>query len=524
MKINDILYNMILEEFSNKKILKMCMTKWYGENPTNEQTFEADDLLTKFYELKTNNKLKTNDADVITFLNNFPDFDSSNISNALFYSLQQMKFIVGEFYELNGENDNNGIPEVLRGSNLPKTPERIEASKSLWFGDNQYTIINEDGFRVYRIPDRKTSINFGYYEGSISQSSPYKEQPYNMQWCTTKETSSNLYNSYRDRRTFYFVIDESKNPEVEPNVQISQYYLSALQYSTDSPTNFRITSILNRGSDPIFTEDEIYSIYPKLRGHMDKIKKVEYDPKSELGDDANILDMINENGGPYDFSKISWRLKKAYIDRRKPIRKEKSWLSMQDGLKTAYIDLTEKENIHERFDYELFSTIKKDNKWLKSLEARIKKLNGEKGFVEFIYYFNKDTYDLIRVSRNSNNVVLYRTKQKPSKYGIWNSKNNDWQEVGGITYDDIYSDPTSEVFKSSKDDKRYFGQIFNTSGQPDNRSFVVLYSSSQEDKAMGYFMTYNKFLELKENERLYKEGQEDIDTDIENYSDIKEWK
>ena len=131
---------------------------------------------------------------------------------------------------------------------------------------------------------------------------------------------------------------------------------------------------------------------------------------------------------------------------------------------------------------------------------------------------------MIRVSRNSNNVVIYRTKTKPSKYGIWNSKNNDWQEVGGITYDDVYSDPTSEVFKSSKDDKRYFGQIFNTSGQPDNRSFVVLYSSSQEDKAMGYFMTYNKFLELKENERLYKEGQEDIDTDIENYSDIKEWK
>jgi hypothetical protein len=42
--------------------------------------------------------------------------------------------------------------------------------------------------------------------------------------------------------------------------------------------------------------------------------------------------------------------------------------------------------------------------------------------------------------------------------------------------------------------------------------------------ARGYFMTYDKFLELKENERLSKEGQTDVDTEIGNYSDIKEWK
>jgi hypothetical protein len=100
MKINDILYDILLEEFENKKILRTCMLNWYGENPTNEQLFEADNLLTKFYELKTGNKLKTTDAEVITFLNNFPDFNDSNIPNATSYSLQQMKLLIGEFYEL----------------------------------------------------------------------------------------------------------------------------------------------------------------------------------------------------------------------------------------------------------------------------------------------------------------------------------------------------------------------------------------------------------------------------------------
>ena len=528
MKINDILYDLLLEEFANKKILKVCMLKWYGENPTNEQSFEADDLLTKFYELKTSNRLKTTDAEIVTFLNNFPDFDVTNIPNATSYSLSQMKFIVGEFYELNGEEDNttNPIPEILRGKDLPKTPERIEASKSLWYENNQYTIINEDGFRVYFIPDRQTSINFGYYEGEMSRTVPYSEQRHHMQWCTTREvTSTNLYSSYRDRRTFYFVIDESKHPDVEPNVEISQYYLSALQYSTDNGVhNFRITSILNNGSDPIFTEDEIYSIYPKLRGHMDKIKKVDYDLVAELGENANILDRINENEGQYEFARMSWRLKKAYIDSGKPIRKEKSWMSMQDGLKISYIDLTTKNTVLERFKKELYFTIKKDKKWLTSLERRLSIL-GYKGLSELVAEINKDTYDLVRVSQNSNDVVLYRTKSKPSKYGIWNSKKNDWQEQGGIIYNDSYVDPTPSVMTSSKDNKRYLVQVFSSSkGQPDNSSFVIIYSSDREGMARGFFMTYSKFLELKENERLSKEGQTDIDTEIGNYSDIKEWK
>lgn len=526
MKINDILYDILLEEFANKKILRACMLKWYGENPTNEQSFEADNLLTKFYELKTGNKLKTTDAEVITFLNNFPDFDVSNIPNATMYSLQQMKLLIGEFYELDGNEDNttNTIPEILRGKDLPKTPERIAASKSLWYENNQYTIINEDGFRVYSIPDRQTSINFGYYEGEMSRTPPYSEQPNHMQWCTTREiTSSNLYSSYRDRRTFYFVIDESKNPEVEPNVQISQYYLSALQYSTDSPTNFRVTSILNNGSDPVFTEEQLYAIYPKLRGHIDKIKKVEYDYAAELGESANILDRITENEGQYEFARMSWRLKKAYIDSGKPIRKEKSWMSMQDGLKTSYIDLTQSNNVFERFKKELYFAIKKDKKWLTSLERRLSIL-GYKGLSELVAEINKDTYDLVRVSQNSNDVVLYRTKLKPSKYGIWNSKKNDWYEKNGITYNDVYTDPSTNVFTSSKDNKRYLVQIFNESGGPSNSSFVILYPTVKEEKARGFFMTYNTFLDLKENERLYKEGQTDVDTDVEKHSDIKEWK
>jgi hypothetical protein len=516
---------MILEEFSNKKILKMCMTKWYGENPTNEQTFEADNLLTKFFQLKNQNLLSPNNTQFRTFFYNFPNFDKTKTIEPTFYSLEQIKFIIDEFFEPNGEDDDT--PEALRRSETGKpknySENTVEASKSLWFGD-RYCIINQEGFRVYKIPTRDVSQNFGYYERYVGENPPFnKPSP----WCVTW-LERNYYDHYRQPgsrgRSFYFVIDESKSPEFVTDINVCQYYLSALQTAEDSPTGFRITSILNNGDKDV-TEKQIVNIWPELSGKMDLIIPVKYNAQLELGQNADLIDFINERvGDTYEFAKVSTKLKEKYINRGKALSKATSWNILDLILKKSYIDTTTKDTIHDKFSLEIYNAIKSDSD--KSIFGYFSKKLKDFGYslTELVSRFMKDTYNLIRMSKNSDDISLYITKSKPSKYGIWNAKNNDWQEVGGITYDDIYSDPTSEVFKSSKDDKRYFGQIFNTSGQPDNRSFVVLYSSSQEDKAMGYFMTYNKFLELKENERLYKEGQEDIDTDIENYSDIKEWK
>ena len=524
MKINDILYNMILEEFSNKKILRTCMTKWYGENPTNEQTFEADDLLTKFFQLKNQTLLSPNNIQFRTFFYNYPNFDKTKIQEVTFYSLEQIKSIIDEFFEPNEDND---TPEALRRSETGKpknySENTVKASKSLWFGD-KYCIINQEGFRVYKIPTRDVSQNFGYYEKYVGENPPFnKPSP----WCVTW-LERNYYDHYRQPgskgRSFYFVIDESKSPEFVTDINVCQYYLSALQTAEDSSTGFKITSILNNGDKDV-TKDQIINIWPELSGNIDKIEPVKYNALLELGQNADLIDFINERvGDRYEFIKVSTKLKEKYINRGKALSKATSWDILDLILKKSYIDTTIRDTIHDKFGLEIYNSIKSDSD--KSIFNYFSKKLKDFGYSlsEFVSRFKEDNYDLVRLSKNSNDVSLYRTKQKPSKYGIWNANKNNWQEVGGITYDDTYSDPTSEVFKSSKDDKRYFGQIFNTSGQPNNRSFVVLYSSSQEDKAMGYFMTYNKFLELKENERLYKEGQEDIDTDIENYSDIKEWK
>ena len=525
MKINDILYNILLEEFENKKLLKTCMLKWYGENPTNEQSFEADNLLTKFFQLKNQNLLSPNNTQFRTFFYNFPNFDKTKIIEATFYSLEQIKFIIDEFFEPNEDND---TPEALRRSETGKpknySENTVEASKSLWFGD-KYCIINQEGFRVYKIPTRDVSQNFGYYEKYVGENPPFnKPSP----WCVTW-LERNYYDHYRQPgsrgRSFYFVIDESKSPEFVTDINVCQYYLSALQTAEDSSTGFKITSILNNGDKDV-TKDQIINIWPELSGNIDKILPVKYNAVLELGQNADLIDFINERvGDTYEFAKVSTKLKEKYINRGKALSKATSWNILDLTLKKSYIDTTTRATIHDKFSLEIYNAIKSDSD--KNIFDYFSKKLKDFGYslVELVTRFMMDSYTLERISKNSKDISLIMTKSRPSRYGIWNAKNNDWQELGGVIYDDSYIEPDDDIFMSSKNDDTYYVSIFSKSGQPDNTSFVILYSVDQidSDKGRGYFMTYNKFLELQENERLHKEGEES-DVDVEKYSDIKEWK
>ena len=532
MKINDVLVNFLLEEFQNKKLLNACILKWFGQEPTQQQNERADYLLTKYYELKVGNKLNTKNPSIRTFINRFPNFNVEGLPLATSYSLEEMEFLIDEFFGDTGSNPaDNEIPEVLRGKNLRPNDERIEASKSLWFAKNRFLVVDEGDFRVYQIPDRSTSINYGYYEGYMSDLPFYKNaQSTVMQWCTTRyEVNNNLYGSYRTgskERTFYFVIDETKSPDVETNPKKAQYYLSALQTAKDSPTGYRLTTILNDGTDHVMTEEQLINIYPKLRGHFDKIRPIQYDLTTELGESADIVDMITENpGSQYEFSKIQSRFKKAYIDRGKPIETIKSWDSMDENLKNAYINITDAENAQDRFKETLFNYIKTNSSnksALKSLDNRLKIVG-----LDGIKYLNKkiieNTYKPYRKCKMSSDIEIFVTYTNPKRYGIYNILKAEWLNQNGKIYQPEYRDPTTTVFRSPDDPtKRYIVEIYNKSSQPSDDSFVSLYLNT--DRAVkGIFMSYGSWLKLKENERLHKEG-ENVDVDVEKHGDIKEIK
>jgi hypothetical protein len=522
MKFKNIIVDILSEDFQNKKLLIFMLSKWFGETPSDRDKTETEILLTSFFEIK--NRLVPTLPEVITFLNRYPKFNSNGLKDVRNYTLDQTRFIVSEFVDIDTGQEDNTL-EIFRGRNLPPTDERIDASKSLWYSSNNL-IVDEGDFRIYAIKNRKDAINFGYYNGNIRNNELYTNfirgnAPYsNMQWCITRHVeSSNLYGGYRNRRTFYFVIDESKHPSKNTNPQQSQYYISVLQYATDSQTNYRLTSILNDGSDPVMDENQLYTIYPKLRGHLDKIVKLEY-TQEELGEIIDELDRVDENpNNQYEFAKMSKAIKKRYVDSGKIISRARSWETMDTGLKQSYIDLTTRQNVFERFQTnELIMKIKSKTSELNSLDRRLKILNFENGAnVLFVKIFQDGYIPDQRRSILNENISLYQSRHT-KKYGLFNKSQADWATLNGVVYSDEYRYTDDETF-SDENGNYYLVEVYTKSGTPDNSTFYCIFPTDT-DGVDGYFLSHTQWLKLVEKIDLV--GGDDIEFSPEDDTDLKE--
>lgn len=527
MKIVDLVYDTLLEEVKNKGLFNILLTKWYGETPTEENNKVAEDIYNGFSRIKEG--LNVNNANVKTFLSRFDGtntttrekFDQKNLKDIRYYSLRQILFILKQFnidVLKKGVKTPDAVPEVLIGKDLPSTTERIEASKSLWYGKNQFLIIDEGDFRVYAIPNIPTSIYFGYYENYVTSNiEPF--QSYNgsyMQWCTTRHMrTQNLWSTYRDRRTFYFIIDETKNPETTTDIQVSQYYLCALQYSTDSVTKYRMTSILNNGSDPVFTKEEIIRIYPKLAPHFDLIVPVEYDAKNEAGEDTDIVNLINEReGNEYEFSIVEEELKTAYIGRGKPITKVKSWEHMSENLKKTYIDITNRAHIFERFCPNLLNVILNSPSESKSLDRRLKIIGITDGIGHFVRQLLAGDFELVRKSITNPNIVILRKKSN-NRYGIYDTSKSKFVTLDGVVYGglgdlDLFTKMKNKLHFDNED-KSYMSTPYVRETTTD--TFYTLYDTDTAgpEKVDAYILSQKAWDTLKRDlESSNPEQQHDI--------------
>jgi hypothetical protein len=521
MKFKNIIVDILSEDFQNKKLFNHMLSKWFGENPSDRNKNETELLLTSFFEIK--NRLVTTLPEVITFLNRYPDFNPNGLKDIKNYTIEQTRFIVSEFVELPGTQTDD-TPEIFRGRNLPPNDERIDASKNLWYSTNKNLIVDEGDFRIYSISTRKDAINFGYYNGYIRTKSPYQlPSKSNMQWCVTRHNEgSNLYDHYRQNkgRTFYFVIDESKNPEKVTNGLESQYYISVLQHATDSQTGFRLTSILNDGSDPVMDENQLYTIYPKLRGHIDKIIKKKYS-QLELGEIIDELDRVNENpNNQFEFAKVSKTLKKRYIDSGKIISTERSWNTMDTPLKQAYIDITTRETILERFSStELIKKISSKQSELNSLNRRLKILGVESGVK---YILSKKTIDEHipdqRLSILNSNISLFQHRNT-KKFGLWNKSKSEWVMLNGVEYESVYEHTNNNMF-TDENDEDYLVEVFTKTGSEDNTTFYSIFPM-ETDHVHAYFLSHKQWLKLEE--KIDSFSGDNIDFSPEDDTDLKEY-
>lgn len=431
MEINNLIYDLIVEEIKNKKLFEFLLNKWFGQNPTDEQKEKTEKLYNRFSEIQ--NGLSTKRPQVISFLTRFdgnhgyPLFKPEFIKDIKQYSLQQITSLIDEYTD-----DEVVVPnqDVFSGKDTSPTTEKIDASKNMWFSPES-AIVNEDGFRVYDIKDQKMSVRYGYYVEQINKNIPGSNFP----WCVTwrqDQNRTNMWGNYRSQgRSFYFVIDESKPTS-------DRYYLSALQRDTNTRDGYVLTSVKNDGDQPM-PWDSIVAIYPKLSNYKDLISVKQYST-DEL-QEKNIVGQINENpGSPYEFRRLERQLKRAYINNQGTLKRPESWQSMDEKLRELYISVTTQGSIVDRFsNYEFVNEVKKVGSDFTLLDNKVKALGKQSGVGYILDHLMQREFKVARTSLDNKNIRMYESKQT-NKFGLYNSKKLSWVEKNGITYDPLYSE------------------------------------------------------------------------------------
>lgn len=395
-------------------------------------------------------------------------------------------------------------PDSLREVDKNKLTELFEKSKELWFG-TRHLIFEDDGFRVYNIPDQATSIAFGWYLYYIRYTYNYR----GSNWCTTTPSSNNFFQSKRGDRSFYFVIDESKFPETTDNQNQSTsdgpyFYLSALQIM--SPNNYdraqyKVSGIHNPG-EPSYDRENLLRLYPKLAPLLDtdKLQYIPWSQNDQLGGGKNIdpISRINEReGDEYEFAVRPPNEKLEYINRQGAVlRKAKSWRSMNEAMKKQYSFATlTRDNMYDKFsNSELFKALSQAER--KTLDNRINIVRPNEGGIKLIIknIMQNDFYVDERLSLDKDYISLYKSRSS-GKFGIYNLREDNWVNFDGITFDDEYNQISERPYKTN-DGKRFFAIIYSRSSTPDNTSFYVLLPVTG-NKIDGYFVSAGKWEELK---------------------------
>ena len=461
-------------------------------------------------------------------------FDLKNIRDIRSYSLPQIKRLWSEFKSeplFTGEEgeevslsvdeifyknvdgsapSSNSIvnyfnsPNAVNENDKNRLTQLFEKSKELWYG-TRHLIFEDNGFRVYNVPDQATSIAFGWYLYYIRYTYNYSGN----NWCTTTPSSNNFFQSKRGDRSFYFVIDESKFPQSNDNrsnppTDGPNFFLSALQIM--APNNYdrakyKVTGIHNPG-EPTFDEENLLRLYPKLRPLLDtdKLQYVPWSKNDQLGGGRNVdpISRINEReGDEFEFAVRPPNEKLEYINRQGAVlRKAKSWRSMTEAMKKQYSFATlTRDNMYDKFsNSELFKALSQAER--KTLDNRINIVRPEEGGIKLIIknIMQNDFYVDERLSLDKDYISLYKSRSS-GKFGIYNLKEDNWVNFDGITFDDEYHQISERPYKTN-DGKRFFAIIYGRSSTPDNSSFYVLLPV-MGNKIDGYFVSAKKWDELK---------------------------
>jgi hypothetical protein len=540
MNIRDLVYDVIVEEVKNKKLFNFLLKKWFGDTPTSAQMRRAEMDLTLFSEKQKG--LTPKNPAVFSFLlrhdgnHGLPAFDPSKLMDISQYSLEEIESLLHEF-----KDEALTTQEDEFAGKLDSSPEKVAASKKLWSSDRD-VVVDEGGFKVHFVSDARESIKYGYYQQKLAEKLRGANGTLGQQWCVTgrhtSDSRGNLWGTYRPTRTFWFVVDESKNPKDNENWEVFRYYLSALQYcvnSTDSRGNrydgFKLTSLLNDG-DNLKTWEQVVEIYPQLAEHREEFETfVKYDEGELLNRDT--ISRITETPGRNEFAAARREIKKAYIERGGTIKTERSWLSMDTKLREIYITTTTSRDVIDKFQsYELMTTIKMIgsefnllNKHIKSLGSRLDE-NGrivnqnmsDLGVGVIYQHLMREEFIVARSSIDNPVIQLLNSKVNKKSFGLYHFGKNNWVIHDGITFEPPYNENNTLLYVDDQGKDYLVESYVKNNGDIDNTTLYCVYPVNDENElGKGHFIGAKKWDEL--SSKMHPKN-EDEDNDTQRITDF----
>lgn len=486
----DYIQRIIEEQLANKRLLASLFEKWKTEKPQLSET-EVESIVSRFGQLK--NGLDREKPQVATFLfrydgTDYPKFQERFLKDITKYSYSQIIFLLSE-YTAGEEGLNLEVDDNFGKLSSNSSDEYIQRSKEMWDNCERATIC-EEGFRVHYIPNQKTSIQFGYYYHYLNNKKDDSNNTSN--WCVTWRKNDNYWSSYRNNRTFYFIIDESKK-----NGPNSQYYIAALQRDTSTHDGYRLTDYRNNG-DNTKSWNEIISLFPQLENYKELITPKHYNPDDELQKEGdNILNRITEEPGLYEFKRQPKNIKRNFIVAGKFIQKPESWASMDTEIRKIYINTTTAGNYRSKFaSYELFMEVRKSNLDTNTLDHRLK-TQGLDGIITLYEYLRLSQFRVSKTNIENPNIKIYRNRVT-NKLGIFDAGRVDWYSRGGITYDDKYDESKPKLYKNAENPtEKFFVITYTRLGIGDDKNFYCVIPIARS-KTSGYLLSAEAFGKLKE--------------------------
>jgi len=517
MKFTELLFETLTEEVKNKKLFTTLMNKWREEKPDITEE-EGEELFNNFAKIQGN--LREDLPQVYTFLSRYDGehgyqrFDPNLIKDITKYTYSQIKFLLDQY-----NTERRNTEDIFSGSNTAPTPEKIEASRKLWYGTDEL-ILDKDGLRVYNILDQQTSIRFGYYYHKlykIAIGEPNKSDKDIQPWCVTWRpdmNKSNMWGTYRNNRSFYFLIDDNK-PSTD------QYHISTIQRDTSVASGFRITSMLNNG-DNVKTWEEIVQIYPQLNGEKDLFKVKPFTPEELSLKD--VSGRINETpGNRYEFKRMEREFKMSFIENGGALQKPESWKSMDTELRNKYIlyPHLDRNSVKERYNnFAFVNEIRKVGNEFRLLDNTLKQKGIKEGVAYIFDYLMSSEFKVARVSADNKNIRIYESRVN-GKSGLYNVGKNDWVEFDGVRYEPLYMHIDTDMYNDSEGET-YIVEIYSKTNTPTDDSFYSLYLFGDSNPEFdSHFLSSKKWKELLK-ELTPEDGAEPSSDQPKDYTDIKE--